>query len=308
MSYYCYAYLRAKSDSYGPAGSPYYIGKGTEGTNRETAKHLQRLGAKGEGIRDIVPQNEDQIVILKRDLSEEEAYQLEAELIEFYGRIDRKTGCLWNLNDGGTGGQSNYVYPEYLREIRREQLKGNNYGSRVDWSDPEIQRRHKEGRAKGKKPVKTAKGYEADENLKIPYDWEHPEHGLKKGICCMDMERETGHDQSGFWLVANGKSGSTNGWKCLNPKTVWQPKEVDTKAVARAAADSRNAKNAALLGLSVEEFNAMDYSSRSRLRKKLGIKTEMELDAEKAGMPISEWKKLSTWERKKLRDKFTSED
>ena len=42
--------------------------------------------------------------------------------------------------------------------------------------------------------------------------------------------------------------------------------------------------------------------------KRLGIKTEMELDAEKAGMPISEWKKLSTWERKKLRDKFTSED
>ena len=124
----------------------------------------------------------------------------------------------------------------------------------------------------------------------------------------MDMERETGHDQSGFWLVANGKSGSTNGWKCLNPKKIWQPKEVDTKAVAKAAADSRTAKNAAQLGISVEEYKAMDYSSRSRLRKKLGIKTESELDAEKAGMSVADWKKLDRWQRQKLRNQFSSED
>ena len=307
MNYYCYAYLRNESDSYGPAGSPYYIGKGTEGTNRETAKHLQRLGAKGEGIRDIVPDNEDQIVILKKGLSEEDAYQLEAELINFYGRVDRKTGCLWNLNDGGTGGQSNYVYPEYLKEVRRQQLKGNNYGSKVDWSDPEIKRRHREGLL-NVEYVKTANRRQADENLKIAYDWEHPELGTKKGISCMDMERETGYDQSGFWLVANGKSGSTHGWTCLNPKKKWEPKEFDTKAAARAAADSRTAKNAAQLGLSVEEYQAMDYSSRSRLRKKLGIKSELEIDAEKAGMSLAEWKNLSTWERKKLRNKFTNDD
>ena len=307
MNYYCYAYLRSDSDSYGPAGSPYYIGKGTEGTNRETNKHLQRLGSSGSGIRDIVPENEDQIVILKNNLTEKEAYELESELIKFYGRVDRKTGCLWNMNDGGTGGQSNYVYPDYLKEMRREALKGNNYGSRVDWSDPDIKRRHREGMENGKPFVKTAKGYEADEYLKIPYDWEHPINGIKKSVCCMDMERETGYDQSGFWLVANGKSGSTHGWTCLNPKKKWEPKEFDAKAAARAAADSRTAKNAAQLGLSVEEYQAMDYSSRSRLRKKLGIKSELEIDAEKAGMSLAEWKNLSTWERKKLRDKFKND-
>ena len=67
-------------------------------------------------------------------------------------------------------------------------------------------------------PPKTAAGYAADENLKITYDWEHPEKGKMIGICCIDMERETGHDQSGFWLVANGKSGSTHGWICLSQR------------------------------------------------------------------------------------------
>jgi hypothetical protein len=301
MGYYVYAYLRDSSDDYGPAGSPYYIGKGTTGSGRETSKHIQRIGRKGTGMRDLVPEDLSQIVILKDGMTELQAYELEAELIAFYGRVDLKTGCLWNLNDGGTGGQSNYLYPEYLREMRRDQLKGNNYGSRVDWSDPEVKRRHAEGVKNRVMPPKTAAGFAADENLKIPYDWQHPEKGVLKGVCCVDMERKTGHHQSGFWLVANGKSGSTHGWICLNPKLRWVPKEVDTTAVAEAAARARTLKNAEALGLSVDEYRAMDYSARSRLRKKLGIKSEMEIDAERAGMSLAEWKKLSPWDRKVIR-------
>jgi len=78
MGYYVYAYLRGESDEYGRAGSPYYIGKGTSGTNRETSKHLQRIGGKGTGLRDIVPSDERQIIILKEGMSEDEAYALEA--------------------------------------------------------------------------------------------------------------------------------------------------------------------------------------------------------------------------------------
>jgi len=308
MGCYVYAYLRGQSDEYGPAGSPYYIGKGTSGTSRESSKHLQRIGKKGTGLRDIVPSDERQIIILKEGILEEEAYTLEAELISFYGRVDKKTGCLWNLNEGGTGGQSGYQYPEYLRDIRRDQLKGNNYGSRVDWSDPEVKLKHAEGMKNRVMPPKTAAGYAADENLKIPYDWEHPEKGKMIGICCIDMERETGHDQSGFWRVANGKSGSTNGWICLNPRKHWTRKEVDTKALAEAAARVRTQKNAESLGLSVDEYNALSYSSRSRLRKKLGIKSEIELDAEKAGIALADWKKLTPWERKVIRARLDDEE
>ena len=45
MGYYCYTYLRAESDSRGPAGSPFYIGEGTEGTNRiESPRGLHPTG------------------------------------------------------------------------------------------------------------------------------------------------------------------------------------------------------------------------------------------------------------------------
>jgi hypothetical protein len=51
------------------------------------------------------------VSIFKENLSEEEAFKLERELIEYWGRRDIKTGILCNLTDGGegnSGGTSNY--------------------------------------------------------------------------------------------------------------------------------------------------------------------------------------------------------
>ena len=302
--FYVYAYLRNKSDEWGPAGSPYYIGKGKEGSDRENQKHRQMIGRDGTGMRDIVPDDESQIVILKSNLSEEEAYALEADLISFYGRVDLKTGSLWNLNEGGTGGQSGYVYPEYLKEIRRQQLKGNNYGSRVDWSNPEIKERHKQGLLRRGPIPKTAKGYAADENLKIPYNWEHPTEGKLIGVCCMDMERKTGKHQGNFWAAANGKTSSAHGWICQNPRKKWEPKVIDAQANAENAAATRIKKNASELGITVEEYNSLSYSQRSRLRKKLGIPSEVEKNAQRYGLTLKEYNSLSTWDKQKLRNKF----
>ena len=78
-----------------------------------------------------------------------------ALLLSFYGRVNKRQAWLWNLNEGETGGLSGYQYPEYLREIRREQLKSNNYGSRVNWSDTEVKRKHAEGVKNRVIPTKT---------------------------------------------------------------------------------------------------------------------------------------------------------
>jgi hypothetical protein len=82
MKHYVYAYLREDR-------TPYYIGKGT--ANRCKEKH--NVG--------IPP--DDRIEFIKTELSDQEAIQLEIELIAKYGRKDLGTGILRNMTDGGDG-------------------------------------------------------------------------------------------------------------------------------------------------------------------------------------------------------------
>jgi len=81
--FYVYEYQRED-------GSPYYIGKGTK--NRINEKHTVNLPPL------------ERRVILKTDLSEQEAFDLEIELIKKYGRKDLGTGILRNRTNGGEGG------------------------------------------------------------------------------------------------------------------------------------------------------------------------------------------------------------
>jgi hypothetical protein len=82
--YYVYQYLREDN-------TPYYIGKGS---------------GKRAWCRDrTVPRPADSkdIQIIKTNLSEQEAYDLENQLILHYGRKNNGTGILRNLTDGGSG-------------------------------------------------------------------------------------------------------------------------------------------------------------------------------------------------------------
>ena len=83
-NYYVYQYIRED-------GSPYYIGKGKGNrayiNNRSTPKPLEI----------------DRIILIKENLTEEEAFDLECKLIALYGRKDLGTGILRNLTNGGEG-------------------------------------------------------------------------------------------------------------------------------------------------------------------------------------------------------------
>lgn len=83
--YYTYAYLRED-------GTPYYIGKGKG--NR--AYH-------DNGARRVKMPPKERILILKKNLTEEEAFRHEVYMIAVLGRKDLGTGILRNMCDGGTG-------------------------------------------------------------------------------------------------------------------------------------------------------------------------------------------------------------
>jgi len=81
-NYYTYAYLRED-------GTPYYIGK-------------------GRGYRYIKPHSvsippKERILFLKRNLTEQEAFNHEIYMIGVFGRKDLGTGILHNRTNGGDG-------------------------------------------------------------------------------------------------------------------------------------------------------------------------------------------------------------
>ena len=85
MNYYTYAYLRKD-------GTPYYIGKG---------KGSRAYRRRKDCINP--PKDLSRILILKRDLSENEAFKHEVYMISVFGRKDIGTGILRNRTSGGEG-------------------------------------------------------------------------------------------------------------------------------------------------------------------------------------------------------------
>ena len=89
--FYVYTYLRED-------GSPYYVGKG----------HGERAYKKwGKGIKP--PTDLTRIVIVENNLSEQEAFDLEIQLITKYGRKDLGSGILHNKTNGGDGSTGHKV-------------------------------------------------------------------------------------------------------------------------------------------------------------------------------------------------------
>ena len=90
--YYVYAYLRSKDSTIASKGTPYYIGKGSNG----------RAYSKQHGSINLPPDRSN-IVFLESNLSENKAFEIEKFLIAHHGRKDQGTGILRNRTDGGEG-------------------------------------------------------------------------------------------------------------------------------------------------------------------------------------------------------------
>jgi hypothetical protein len=105
--YYTYAYLREDK-------SPYYIGKGSG----------KRVYSK---IRSVSIPPKDRILILKKDLTEDRAFQHEKYMIAVFGRKDLGTGILHNKTDGGEG-VSGHIYTEEQKQKITQSKLGKNFG------------------------------------------------------------------------------------------------------------------------------------------------------------------------------------
>jgi hypothetical protein len=106
--YYTYAYLREDR-------TPYYIGKGK---GKRIYKKSNRCCAP--------PKDRSNIIILKKNLTEEEAFRHEVYMIAVFGRKDLGTGILRNLTNGGEG-KSGFVMSDDTKNKISKAVKGENH-------------------------------------------------------------------------------------------------------------------------------------------------------------------------------------
>tara|TARA_E500000178_G_scaffold291253_2_gene295034 strand:- start:909 stop:1484 length:576 start_codon:yes stop_codon:yes gene_type:complete len=109
--FYTYAYLRED-------GTPYYIGKG---------KGMRMFYKYGKNTKP--PKDRSRIIILKQNITEEEAFRHERYMIAVFGKKCDGTGILMNIADGGnqpptiSGAKHHMKTEEYRRRVS-EKLKG----------------------------------------------------------------------------------------------------------------------------------------------------------------------------------------
>ena len=99
-------------------GHTYYVGQGNY--NRPYKSHPYRGHKRNTCIK---PKDKNQIVIIKDNLTEQEAKALEIKLIAKHGRIDLGEGYLINKTDGGEG-TNGYIVSEETRKKMSESHKG----------------------------------------------------------------------------------------------------------------------------------------------------------------------------------------
>jgi hypothetical protein len=93
----------------------------------------------------IVAKTEYEVQIIKEGLTWEEACQMEKDLINEYGRIDKGTGILANLTDGGDGAVGLIRTEEHCKKIS-ESLTGR-----------QLSEEHKKNTSEGRKGIKDSK-------------------------------------------------------------------------------------------------------------------------------------------------------
>ncbi len=216
MEYYTYAYLRQDK-------TPYYIGKGKG--NRAYQKSRRKIP---------IPPRE-RILILKKNLTEEEAFKHEIYMIAVLGRKNNGTGILRNFTDGGEG-ISGYKFSEEYRlrrslimtgkkrgepsEETKEKIRKSNLGQ-IPWNKGKrgVQTHNEKTRKKmseshigkkmGKQAIEKRTKTRCIKTYKVisPEKYEYYVNNIRK-FC-----RENNLDSGNMYRVLNGQQKSHKGWK-----------------------------------------------------------------------------------------------
>lgn len=111
---YVYAYIRSKDSATGRAGSPYYVGMSMTG-ERPWRSHLA-------GKCDLRPEDPSRVVVLRSELSRQQAFAWEAFYVERFGLVT-EGGLLRNQKEGGAGGPAGVVCtPEAVQKRAQSML------------------------------------------------------------------------------------------------------------------------------------------------------------------------------------------
>ncbi len=234
---YVYCYLRAD-------GTPYYVGIASN-AKRPLQKHL----TKSEEVP--VPVTQSRIVLLRSELTKEEAAAWECFFIDHYGMQHDGTGFLENKTIGGTTGPVGYVHTEEHKQHMKEAISGIDRGD--EW-------RNTMKTVAQQRDFSHYNCHRGDSNSNANIrKWEHFEHGVV--TCSAARLREiSGENVINTTKLVKGEIKQSKGWTCLNPD-----KAFTGKAHSNAGcSNSKIANNAAKLGMSVEDYKSLPSWTRKR--------------------------------------------
>lgn len=207
---------------------PFYVGEGTgyrfrrHITNYEIEWNYNKI--KNGKIKKILNNGFDllkYVVFYKENLTKEEASEIETDLIKKLGRLNKKTGILSNLTDGGEGctgvksPNKGKTYEEIygnekakeLKRIRSEKLIGNSYGKGKG-------KKHTEENKEKLSKLKQKKLKQLDKDFNLIKIWDY----------CHDAANELKISYSAIYNVLNqnmpAKSAGGFFWEYLDKENI----------------------------------------------------------------------------------------
>jgi len=132
--FYVYKYLRSRKSKFGEIDSPYNIGKGKG----------KRAFSKQHTIKP--PKDKSKIQFISENMNEADAFQLEMLLIHWFGRINKGTGSLRNMTEGGTGCTGTVISAETrkIQSLQRANKMWVNDGNKQLLIRPNLFRQYKQ--------------------------------------------------------------------------------------------------------------------------------------------------------------------
>lgn len=109
---------------------PFYVGKGKNNRYLDHIKYDKRNTLKNNVVNKILDADYDLekfVIILSKNLSEEDAFNNEIDLIKMIGRRIDETGSLCNMDEGGKGSDNISHHPDREKIIKKSTRSGEDH-------------------------------------------------------------------------------------------------------------------------------------------------------------------------------------